>query len=283
MKTKIPGRNSALHVLLPLLVICTFSACHNDQTTGATDFVVDGITWSDSLSTSRFSAHCTITADVPQKGDKRLANSVREWLDEQLGGCSEPHSLKSDEFIARYGQALIDEAKKETEEIDDDTYSPDYEWVIALRKTDETREYVTYEHIRYAYTGGAHGSTLQNGMTFRKCDGRRFGWDMFRSGYTLSESGRLHDTLSALLKSAILTQYLDEEGKPYEEGMFFLDDDAPRSFPHPQTAPYLTSKGVRFVYQEYEIGPYCIGRPTCTLPYDQVKDLLTPTARALCE
>lgn len=44
--------------------------------------------------------------------------------------------------------------------------------------------------------------------------------------------------------------------------------------PLPSTNPYLTADGVKFVYQEYEIGPYAIGTPTFTIPLKDIQPFI---------
>ena len=42
--------------------------------------------------------------------------------------------------------------------------------------------------------------------------------------------------------------------------------------------PVLTPEGLRFVYQQYEIGPYALGMVEFTVPYADVKSCLTKEA-----
>lgn len=39
---------------------------------------------------------------------------------------------------------------------------------------------------------------------------------------------------------------------------------------------YLGKQGLILQYQEYEIGPYVVGLPRLTIPYDQLKGVLKP-------
>ena len=51
--------------------------------------------------------------------------------------------------------------------------------------------------------------------------------------------------------------------------------------PLPATVPVLTPEGLRFVYQQYEIGPYALGMVEFTVPYTDVKSCLTQEAAEL--
>ena len=39
---------------------------------------------------------------------------------------------------------------------------------------------------------------------------------------------------------------------------------------------YLSNQGLILQYAEYEIGPYVVGLPRLTLPYDQLQSILKP-------
>ena len=45
--------------------------------------------------------------------------------------------------------------------------------------------------------------------------------------------------------------------------------------PLPETEPYLTEKGVTFIYQPYEISYYAAGKPEFTIPFEAAKPFLT--------
>ena len=51
--------------------------------------------------------------------------------------------------------------------------------------------------------------------------------------------------------------------------------------PLPVTDPWLTRDGIVFLYQEYEIACYAMGRPSVILPYEVLLPLLTDEAKAL--
>ena len=48
--------------------------------------------------------------------------------------------------------------------------------------------------------------------------------------------------------------------------------------PLPDAEPYLTEKGVTFIYQPYEISYYAAGKPEFTIPFDVVKPFLKAQA-----
>ncbi|MDY6114103.1 MAG: RsiV family protein, partial [Alloprevotella sp.] len=52
-------------------------------------------------------------------------------------------------------------------------------------------------------------------------------------------------------------------------------------FTLPAEAPALKSDGVKFQYQAYEICCYAMGMPDCTIPYDEIRPMLTDYAKQL--
>ena len=80
-----------------------------------------------------------------------------------------------------------------------------------------------------------------------------------------------------------LTRYFASNGALTDnsdiKSLLFIGDDG--LIPLPVNEPYFTSEGLRFIYQNYEIGPYAIGMPSFTVPYDKIKDFLSVEARAM--
>ena len=47
------------------------------------------------------------------------------------------------------------------------------------------------------------------------------------------------------------------------------------NLPLPENDPFLTDKGVGFIYSQYEIAPYSSGQPAFVVPYHIIKAYLT--------
>ena len=70
----------------------------------------------------------------------------------------------------------------------------------------------------------------------------------------------------------------------FDHLILFDNPDTPENelefgLPLPITDPWITSNGVEFIYQQYEIAAYACGMPNVTLPLDALKELLTPEGR----
>ena len=53
--------------------------------------------------------------------------------------------------------------------------------------------------------------------------------------------------------------------------------------PLPRAVPYVTTKGVAFIYQQYEIVCYAAGLPSVVIPAEELRDLLSEEGRALLD
>lgn len=214
----------------------------------------------------------SIKADFPEQNTSALYNSIAEYISEQLGGTYTGSLEHSDSIVDFYGQAQQDSMKKEQKDFggpDDMAFSYSYE----IKKDNETAEYVTFTTFSDTYLGGAHGSHYASGATFRKSDGRKFGFDMLRN----TDSEAFHTLLKDGLKD-----YFKEltSGKNMSDDQLkdlLMTEASVDWLPLPVTPPYLTKDGVTFVYQNYEIAPYAAGMPTFTVPYSKIKPFLTYT------
>lgn len=216
-----------------------------------------------------------IKAFYPRTTSSPLAQNIREWMSEQTGGRFEG-SLDN-------GQALLDSAAqqwktdcrdmlKDMPSLDRPSASAQMAQEITLLPLYETDRFITYGATRYQFTGGAHGMQALTGTTFRKTDGRRFGWEMFRTD--------AQPKLQEEIRKGLMTYFHVTTDEALQEMLF--EQESP-ILPLPVTPPYLTRDGVTFVYQSYEIAPYAAGQPTVTLPYAQALPLMTTTARQLVE
>lgn len=114
--------------------------------------------------------------------------------------------------------------------------------------------YVIYE---YNFTGGAHGTDNETGLTFDLTTGEILSEeDIFREGY---EEG-----LSKVLSTHLKDSFADSG----DYDMLFVKEIAPNgNF-------YVTPEGITYLYGRYEIGPYVIGLVHVAVPWIEMTDLL---------
>lgn len=217
-------------------------------------------------------------ADFPKGGNAILANAIREFISEEMGGSYMGDLTDADALVRHY----VGETQKELNQLYDDFESdaaPTLSHSIGIQKLNETDKYVTYTASEEVYLGGAHGSWLFRAVTFRKSDGRRFDTHMLRD----TDSDAFH----LLLKEGVKSYFADatDDAQLTDEMLkdMLLVESSVDYLPLPQYAPYLTAEGVAFCYQQYEIAPYSAGLPSFTIPYDKMKPYLTATALQMIE
>lgn len=191
----------------------------------------------------------TLDIDWPTQDDP-LSREVKSWIKESLPFKEE---LKKD-TISSYGE----EYERYISTFLDDAISPSLD--IQVKEIRETKKYVTFTCRYDYYLGGSHGTHVFLGLTFRKSDGKRM--------ENLLEEG---DRLTGLLK-----RYIHPD-----EGIYWEEKVNPERISLPDCPPFLTEEGLCFCYQEYEIAPYMLGMTEFTVPYEDIKSLLSREVRNL--
>ena len=232
---------------------------------------------------------CKVEVDYPtSKG--LLADSVRQALLHVLNHTSPTGGLSPEQpqtaFKGKAGngkavadffaKAYADQLKKSYDEIlklNEDREAPaPYSFDISLKKSCETGKYVTYNVFSYSYLGGAHGSSMQYALNIAKSTGKAVGTVIDNS---------MTKAMQKLLRHGV-AEYFKAQGETIADkdldDHLFIDNGI---IPLPAYNPELTPEGLRFVYQQYEIGPYAIGMVTFTVPYDKVKPFMTGEALEL--
>ena len=147
------------------------------------------------------------------------------------------------------------------------------EWDVTFSKVADNSKFFTYKYTMYNYLGGAHGTSALLGVTFRKSDMRRMGWEIVRN--------YANDPFQELMRKG-LREYFEVKSDDELKNMF-LNPDHIYSLTLPECPPLFTDHGIMFVYNPYEIGPYAAGMPTFTIPYADIQPYLTTTAQKLIE
>ena len=264
------GSFSAAFVALTL----GLAACHPEKEGVATPegstVKTENVEWNEKESEEG----CKLSADYPTDGTCATAQNIREWMNEQLGGTYRGNLDNGKGMLEYYGTERAEQVKRDIAELGENTAMDHASYFVKFRKAFETEKFVTYTSDIYVYSGGAHGGTTLSGGVFRKPDGRRFGWDMFKPQST--------DKLRGMIKEGLKRDYFKVENDEEFYAML-LAENARYDFPLPATDPVCMPDGVQFIYQQYEIAPYAAGIPSCTLPYDSLQGLFTVTMEPLVE
>lgn len=215
-------------------------------------------------------------------GSTLIDKAVAEYISEKLGGTYDGDLANGDSLVSYYGDEILAELKKHLkEDINngvEDEYINGYYRKMEIKKEYETDLLVTYSYTEDIYLNGAHGMQYFYGQTFRKSDGRRFDEGMMRQLY----SEEMYN-----LRKEGLREYFNESGDnantDEELKECIITDDDVNYLPMPKHTPYVTKKGMVFIYQPYEISYYAAGAPTFTIPLKKMKPFLTQTAKELLE
>lgn len=226
----------------------------------------------------------TIRIDYPT-GTDELAINVRKILNQKMaenylgttdeGGAKKYKAYSGDlsngnAVIQKYAKDNFNCLKEQLAEIKkyDPRANVSMSYELNLTKKAETQNYITYNCFSYTYLGGAHGSSFDQSFNIVKATGKLL---------TETVNTTQVKKLQPLLRKGIisyLNQYNQEDpvtDKNLNDYLFIENG----IIPLPAKTPCLTQDGVRFTYQQYEIGPYAMGIVEFTVPYSAIKPYLT--------
>jgi len=263
-------KNLFLLIMFAALLGMQTSCNQKKETTGEVKTNADSV-----VVKSKFGDY-SILVDVPQSGNKMLNDAILEYASETLGGNYYDDIANANGMLKFYCDSIskaFDEFGKELAEnsSSEDTIRMEYEARIV--KKYETPKLVTYANTCYMFTGGAHGSTINSGATFRKSDGRHITWDSFKDFDS--------DGFSQLIIEGLKKYFNVETDEQLAENL--LVDIKNQPLPRPKSAPEFGPDGVTFTYQQYEIAAYAAGIPTATVPYEKIKPFMLASAAKLLE
>ena len=144
----------------------------------------------------------------------------------------------------------------------------------SIRLKEEAEKYITYGIESYVYLGGAHGSSFLREVNIIR-----------ETGKVLATSVDTTKTkeMQPILRKGVI-EYFKECGEDISDDkvndMLFINDN---TIPLPALTPSLSKNGLKFIYQQYEIGPYALGMVSFTVPFDKVKPFMTEEALKLIE
>ena len=228
---------------------------------------------------------CSVVVDYPS-GDDSLSVGVRRYVAGELLHMYLPAMQEENGEAPVYkgsmadGKALVDfygklnfgYLKSQYAELKDLGIAG-LSYDLSIRKTGETDRYLTYETSCYVFLGGAHGSALCRPVNIVKATGKV----LAATVDTLKQKA-----LQPILRRGVKEYISKAENRKIKDSdlqnMLFVEHGI---IPLPTTVPVLTPEGLRFVYQQYEIGPYALGMVEFTVPYADVKSCLTKEAAEL--
>ena len=260
----------------------TTAAAEQDSVQQTAAFATDSIAFCEQKDST---LKCSVVVDYPS-GDDSLSVGVRRYVAGELARLFLPTMQEEDEPAAVFkgtkedGKALVDfygklnfgYLKSQYAELKDLGIAG-LSYDLSIRKTYETDRYLTYETSCYVFLGGAHGSALCRPVNIVKATGKV----LAATVDTLKQKA-----LQPILRRGVKEYISKAENRKIKDSdlqnMLFVEHGI---IPLPTTVPVLTPEGLRFVYQQYEIGPYALGMVEFTVPYTDVKSCLTHEAAEL--
>lgn len=211
-------------------------------------------------------------------GSSMAVLAMTERLSEALGGSYPGEYGAVRQMIRYYADSLAHAMWQDSVDLAKDGVTVAGQVrLISFRKVYETNKLVTFLMESYTYSGGAHGYGLSKGFTFRKSDGRLLDWSMIRE--YVDERGDA-PSLRSLLAEGLKKHWgwkTDEELKE----MTFIEN--PDYVDLPLSYPYITDKGLVFIYQSAEIASYAAGAAEVVLPLKDALPYLNITGRRMVE
>lgn len=258
------------------------AAAEQDSVQQTTAFATDSIAFCEQKDST---LKCSVVVDYPS-GDDSLSVGVRRYVAGELARLFLPTMQEEDEPAAVFkgakedGKALVDfygklnfgYLKSQYAELKDLGIAG-LSYDLSIRKTGETDRYLTYETSCYVFLGGAHGSAVCYPVNIVRSTGKV----LAATVDTLKQKA-----LQPILRRGVKEYISKAENRKIKDrdlqNMLFVEHGI---IPLPATVPVLTPEGLRFVYQQYEIGPYALGMVEFTVPYADVKSCLTKEAAEL--
>lgn len=215
-----------------------------------------------------------LLADYPVEGNDSLVKAVREFINDFMGGAYDGPLADGQKMINRNGEIMYGNFLEMCGDVNEEEVNELflYKWVS---KGYETNTFVTFMASSSQYTGGLHGIGFESGHTFSKISGKCFGYDMMQNTDSPAFKRLIKEGLRKFFSNDDEKQGMSDEDLLHELVSY---DGSIDELPLPDSEPYMTEKGITFIYQPYEISYYAAGKPEFTIPYDVAKTYLKSQA-----
>lgn len=222
-----------------------------------------------------------ISVDFPISGPRPLIDSIRTHVFDELftyesfSGEDDTSMTYKLPPLGTDLTPLLEKAGRKFFQDNLEVYSDVPEYTIRNSYQQEikfiavTSNYVSFKFNGYYYGGGAHGLPWEFGLSFNCSNGKVITWeDLFTpNGLKI---------LNPVIEYYLRAQYFaDEEESDVD---FWCKQSELVNY---ASFPVLTQKGLTVHFCAYSIGPYAIGMPTCTIPYNVIAEFMTPFGKKL--
>ena len=248
---------------LLLIVACNKNGKGNDaaEATQKTDSVTDTVKTHE----GKQDITTTIKIVVPV-GNEALTKSIGHMIMTAIEGNNTIDSTDIKAMAHFFVENKAKELKGEADYEGSDSVGPELSHDIDIKILYENDQIITMGVEQYVYLGGAHGSTLFEGVTFDKSTGKVLGKDILAQDKIAEVKTAVSQGLEKFLKETMGSEYNEAES-PLSE---YNGKD--KTLDLPQSGIYIDNDSVVFVYQQYEILPYVFGLPETSLSLKDMKE-----------
>lgn len=214
-----------------------------------------------SLENTRCKECPEVSIDVPKAlGNKKLAKSINLALREEIISKLTFDDEINVETIQQAIESFTDGYFELKKIYPDETIG----WKATINGmiTFENNELITIELRSYLFTGGAHGYGSTNYLNFNKKRGGKIGpRELFedREGFQ-----KYAETQFRLQQNIPANKSINSTGFMFEKDHFYLPENIG-----------FTEKGLKLLYNQYEVASYADGPIELTLPYKDVQKFLS--------
>ena len=212
-----------------------------------------------------------VIIDFPQTNNELLQESVVSFIvkaltDDFTWGENPRPTYAGDLTDGRaMAEFFVDDKVREItdERARDSIDSYAWEESISIKMVCETEKLISYQVDFGGSHGGVGGGTLY-GTTFSKADGHIV---------------RVIDNPSDPKLNVLLIKFVNKSLENNSKEMLSVDEL--QEHPYPKKDPFITEKGVRFIYQKYEIGAGALGNVDIVIPYTDIAEYMSEDALQL--
>ncbi|BFH65779.1 PdaC/SigV domain-containing protein [Paenibacillus azoreducens] len=167
----------------------------------------------------------------------------------KVSGLEDDAQQKINEVFKKQADDFAAYSEEQAAQRDGSVEEHTYDFVQNFAVTFNREGVLSIVTDQYSFTGGAHGSTAREGLTFSLKDGKQL-------------------ALDELLKSA--PDYKQKLGKMLKQKAKNIAFDDAKVGLNEKPDFYLKEGGFAIFYQQYEIAPYAAGIPTYTFSFGDV-------------
>lgn len=213
-------------------------------------------------------SYCEAMVEVPDvKGV--VKDSIVAWINARFENEG-PVIYDIDKLIRQRFKRFHDQEAEERAADEGGPMNP-YSYGMTITIDTISADYISLIFGLEEYYGGAHGSFIFAGSTFRRSDGKELLWTDY-----FDDPEAIRPYLTDAFDNG------DRDVCPEWDIVYDFTQTTEDTYPIPNCDPWITKGNkMSFMYQQYEIGPYAMGMPTCDIPISKIRHLIKPALRKI--